>query len=337
MSLFTPITALATSGACSYHGGVNCAAGASLYGNAQCNDGWESSTSFYNTDECKTSNCPAPIISGFVDIGSCNQLQDNCDHLNAVNCKTGFAEACVPTSCPIADTCRKQVAANDAMAQIFNQCLSNSEKKIQEMYDQALQTTIKPDPQLSVQEKLLEQNNYCDALLRNALYNQLTTKCECKKGFTYDQKYMLCEITPTLVPTVPTVVNDPTNDAPSSVTDNTQSTVEPPVVVRSAPKSKALRGVIINEKASNISKEKPTDPQLDNPTGLFGNTGSIAQSESPSTTKDVASSAITNSVQVATSTFTQTSYSNGSLFLRYKSWAHGMSTKLWRFLSSIFQ
>jgi len=46
----------ATSGACSYHGGVNCSAGASSYGKAICNDGWESSTYYSLTDECKSSN-----------------------------------------------------------------------------------------------------------------------------------------------------------------------------------------------------------------------------------------------------------------------------------------
>ncbi len=42
----------ATSGACSYHGGVNCSAGASDDGNAICNDGFISSTSYYYTNEC---------------------------------------------------------------------------------------------------------------------------------------------------------------------------------------------------------------------------------------------------------------------------------------------
>lgn len=43
----------ATSGACSWHGGVNCAAGADWDGSVICNDGWrDSSVSFYSTDEC---------------------------------------------------------------------------------------------------------------------------------------------------------------------------------------------------------------------------------------------------------------------------------------------
>jgi len=45
--------ALATSGACSWHGGVNCAAGPDWDGSVICNDGWrESSVSYYDIKEC---------------------------------------------------------------------------------------------------------------------------------------------------------------------------------------------------------------------------------------------------------------------------------------------
>lgn len=47
--------AMAISGACSWHGGVNCAAGAGLNGQVICNDGWQnSSVNFYDMDECKS-------------------------------------------------------------------------------------------------------------------------------------------------------------------------------------------------------------------------------------------------------------------------------------------
>lgn len=44
----------ATSGACSFNGGVNCAAGAAADGNAICNDGTESSISYSSMDECSS-------------------------------------------------------------------------------------------------------------------------------------------------------------------------------------------------------------------------------------------------------------------------------------------
>lgn len=45
-------TAFATSGECSYHGGVNCVAGPNVYGDAICNDGWASSVLYSQTSEC---------------------------------------------------------------------------------------------------------------------------------------------------------------------------------------------------------------------------------------------------------------------------------------------
>jgi hypothetical protein len=56
---FIPVKVFAISGTCSYHGGVNCLAGAAADGMVVCNDGWEnSSVSFFNTDECNNfKNC----------------------------------------------------------------------------------------------------------------------------------------------------------------------------------------------------------------------------------------------------------------------------------------
>ena len=47
-------TTFAISGACSYHGGVNCNAGANAQGYSTCNDGWVSSVPYSQTDECQT-------------------------------------------------------------------------------------------------------------------------------------------------------------------------------------------------------------------------------------------------------------------------------------------
>jgi len=51
--LFQYGIANATSGTCSWHGGINCAAGADWDGSAICNDGWkDSSEGFFSTAEC---------------------------------------------------------------------------------------------------------------------------------------------------------------------------------------------------------------------------------------------------------------------------------------------
>src|SRR3989338_7570331 len=49
----------AISGACSYHGGVDCSAGSDYDGSVICNDGWrESSVGYYETSMCRSSNIP---------------------------------------------------------------------------------------------------------------------------------------------------------------------------------------------------------------------------------------------------------------------------------------
>lgn len=65
-----PILALATSGACSYHGGVSCSAGADWDGSVICNDGWrDSSVSYSSMAMC------LPSTSSNATKHSCNSNQ----------------------------------------------------------------------------------------------------------------------------------------------------------------------------------------------------------------------------------------------------------------------
>ncbi len=64
--------ASADSGACSWHGGVNCAAGSGVHGGAICNDGYESSVSYSSMDECRQDKMCKPDyleeIKGYVQL-----------------------------------------------------------------------------------------------------------------------------------------------------------------------------------------------------------------------------------------------------------------------------
>lgn len=54
--------ASASSGACSYHGGVNCSAGADYDGSVICNDGWtDSSVSYSSMSSCQSSKTSCPM------------------------------------------------------------------------------------------------------------------------------------------------------------------------------------------------------------------------------------------------------------------------------------
>lgn len=54
-TFFIVLPVFATSGACSYHNGVNCGTGPDFDGSIICNDGWsESSVSYTSSDECQS-------------------------------------------------------------------------------------------------------------------------------------------------------------------------------------------------------------------------------------------------------------------------------------------
>lgn len=73
-----PQLSFATSGACSYHAGVNCVAGPGVYGQVVCNDGWDgSSVSFYSMVECEGAyspvcRAPAPLTNVTCAANSCD-------------------------------------------------------------------------------------------------------------------------------------------------------------------------------------------------------------------------------------------------------------------------
>jgi len=190
--LLFPNLSIATSGACSYHGGVNCLAGASIYGNAICNDGWESSTNYYSTVECSISapNCPAPVPYGATDIYICQQYQNICDRTNASKCQSqsrlkSSPENCViSTECPDADICRTQVENWNAQKEAYNQC-----------WDEAKKLQIIELEQLSQNyENLSCKSEYGT----NSIYDIAAKKCVCQEGYLQSSKTNLCETPPTI-------------------------------------------------------------------------------------------------------------------------------------------
>ena len=129
-----PAIVLATSGACSYHRGVNCSIGADYRGKVQCNDGWvNSSVYFSDTDECKlklNNICSLPYLIkngyGSTDMSLCDQYQKNCDDNNKATYNAilmGGGNPTLSKSCPEADQCRKEVVLNTNAVNLFNKCL----------------------------------------------------------------------------------------------------------------------------------------------------------------------------------------------------------------------
>ena len=63
--ILTPSISFATSGACSYHGGVDCSL-SNAFTSVICSDGWsDSSTDYYSLQECKNVSCDIGAVGAY--------------------------------------------------------------------------------------------------------------------------------------------------------------------------------------------------------------------------------------------------------------------------------
>ncbi len=160
-----PSVIKATSGACSSHGGVNCSAGmGNLGANAICNDGFESSTSYYDTKECtgNFSTCSEPIK------GSCSDNSDIVRHCGTPSQYTyEMYDIC-------RNDCQNQINQYQSQLQTYNNCISNTNQNYT-----SNTTTI--DKDTYVNQKMQE---YCVGKYGNSVkYNSTKIVCECIDGY----------------------------------------------------------------------------------------------------------------------------------------------------------
>lgn len=171
-------TAEATSGACSYHGGVDCAAGPGLIGQVICNDGWAGSSVAYDSMvECLDQEVVTPIstctlqseVSGWQSL--CDQEQSvatkECSQEMAAasaegmlysmpgNCGEG---ATTPEACVEATLCQDEVNAYNAEIQAYNQVITT--------------------------EQNIEENTACQNADINSSYDPTTQMCVCNIGYS---------------------------------------------------------------------------------------------------------------------------------------------------------
>lgn len=152
----------ATSGACSDHGGVNCAAGIGNMGaNAVCNDGFESSTSYYDTGECigKLSPCAQPVKT------YCTTPSDIRAHCGAPSQYTSdMYDICV-------NNCQTQINKYQSDLANYNGCVSNQSSN-------SSNTTTTPD---------YKMQEYCVDLFGSSVtYNSAKGTCDCNTGYVLD-------------------------------------------------------------------------------------------------------------------------------------------------------
>ena len=146
-----------SSGACSYHGGVNCSAGANLDGGVTCNDGWtDSSVSYSSVKECSSTEslpCPRPYTNECIanaynlaclerDLHSqYNKSTNNCE------CSQGYSE--------IAGTCQSP--------------------------------SVAPVQQSNLIDAVTHLNEVCKADYgQHSVYMTNSNECFCEQGYQFD-------------------------------------------------------------------------------------------------------------------------------------------------------
>jgi len=198
------LNVIATSGACSWHGGVNCAAGSDWDGSVICNDGWrDSSVSYYSMTKCIQSpilsipNCPLnSSYDSFTDSCKCysgylvsgdrciskdqwckdkygynstnDYLSDNC------KCTSGYIfgkDVLGNTACVSADqSCKDEYGVMARYNILYNKC----ECFVGYVFGQ----------DIIGRTQCISEDNWCQNKYGyNSKYNSLSNKCECKSGY----------------------------------------------------------------------------------------------------------------------------------------------------------
>jgi len=203
------LNVIATSGACSWHGGVNCAAGSDWDGSVICNDGWrDSSVSYYSMTKCIQSpilsipNCPLnSSYDSFTDSCKCysgylvsgdrciskdqwckdkygynstnDYLSDNC------KCTSGYIfgkDVLGNTACVSADqSCKDEYGVMARYNILYNKC----ECFVGYVFGQ----------DIIGRTQCISEDNWCQNKYGyNSKYNSLSDKCVCKSGYEFTIK-----------------------------------------------------------------------------------------------------------------------------------------------------
>ena len=195
----------ATSGACSWHGGVNCAAGSDWDGSVICNDGWrDSSVSYYSMAECQGYHISTPSIPTCPSMSYYDSLSDSCkcyagyvvsgnkcisknqwcqdeygyhavsDYSDNCKCMSGYVfgkDVLGNTACVSADQlCKDQYGVMTRYNSLYDKC----ECFVGYVFgEDAIGRT-----------QCISEDDWCQNKYGyNSKYNSLSDKCECKSGY----------------------------------------------------------------------------------------------------------------------------------------------------------
>lgn len=182
----------ATSGACSYHSGVNCSAGASYTGRVQCNDGWiNSSVYFSDVIECKSqSSCSRPQPSTYTSYAQCDGLYSSLITGGSTRYTPEIATGQV-------SACRQQVIAYQSALERYNTCISipvrsnyDESRIIRAEIDRQMADIKTMDTQINQLKNLQTcQRRYGSNSIANSTSN---SQCACRDGYSWNSNKTTC-------------------------------------------------------------------------------------------------------------------------------------------------
>lgn len=166
----------ATSGACSWHGGVNCSAYSPINGNAICNDGADSGVAYSFMSECSP-NATHPYLTCSASC-SLDAIQSQCDDQKAV--ARGISVTSGLSGSPMASTqqneidtdCQNKKRACEIEINGYNSCVSLNNQRFEQQN------------QLINQRALITKKASCNAQGgENYNYDSNSNSCKCDKYY----------------------------------------------------------------------------------------------------------------------------------------------------------
>ena len=210
---------LATSGACSDPGGVNCSIYSTLNGNAICNDGADSTVSYLSMIECKPNLISCSQWATGCSISSIQQqCADNLANARGIFASGGMGgsgEAGTMQNQINAD-CQNQINACQSEINAYNECLSQQQQQfsqynlmlskitchmqggVHDNYDNNSKLCLCDAGYTMENDKCITYDQSCQNLygLNIHVDKDNTNNCKCNDGYQFNTTKKQCELIP---------------------------------------------------------------------------------------------------------------------------------------------
>jgi len=303
-TILFPLSVFATYGACSYHKGVNCAAGPDINGGVICNDGWKESSVYYydsiaceNYDSCKYSLDYSGLVCYSENDyqGILNQKEQALNESKQSSLANGLAGSSVVSEVINSvnsqyalklGSCRSSLNLIEAVEQQYNQCLDSRYKKEVEAYNR--QVAYRKLQQIEAEKSTTEQKQlsdfvegleYCISIFgSNGWYDQKSNNCTCVPSYQLDSNRKCQEIKPITKPVITetTPIVTPVPDSAVIIKQKiVKKTAQVPKQVKletQEPKREILER---NTKIPIIKEQSTKIPLVQKKQGFFNKVGSF--------------------------------------------------------------